>query len=219
MEQLQLQVESRLFEQDEKGLAEMIGLLGIDDDLAGKSKMQRIKIITKTIDSKMAGDEKEARACLEQLLAFVTGNVPPLEEVEQKPAASGVKTEKQSSDGGPKQEKGVEDILSQLAKTKSSSSLLRREFKISGQIGEPGQTEKLTFVSLMHQIDSGLKRDYQENEIGDAVIRAISPHSLRSYVDTLSDLSLAKLRRILRVHYREKTASEVYKQLATVPTQ
>ena len=69
-------------------------------------------------------------------------------------------------------QQGVEDILSQLAKTKSSSSLLRREIKISGQIGEPGQTEKLTFVSLMHQIDSGLKRDYQENEIVDAVIRA-----------------------------------------------
>ena len=178
MEQLQLQVESRLFEQDEKGLAEMIELLGIDDDLAG-SKMLRIKIIRKTISSKMTGDEKEARTYLEQLLAFVTGNVPPLEEVEQKPAASGVKTEKQSSDGGPKQEKGVEDILSQLAKTKSSSSLLHREFKISGQIGEPGQTEKLTFVSLMHQIDSGLKRDYQENEIVDAVIRAIFGAMLR----------------------------------------
>ena len=95
--------------------------------------------------------------------------------------------------------------------------LQRLALKISGQIGEPGQTEKLTFVSLMHQIDSGLKRDYQENEIVDAVIRAISPHSsLRSYVETLSDLSLAKLRRILRVHYREKTASEVYQQLATV---
>ena len=95
--------------------------------------------------------------------------------------------------------------------------MLRREFKISGQIGEPGQTEKLTFVSLMHQTDSGLKRDYQENEIVDTVIRAISPHSsLRSYVETLSDLSLAKLRRILRVHYRDKAASEVYQQLATL---
>ena len=120
MEQLQLQEKSRLFEQDEKSLAEMIGLLGIGDDLSGKSKMQRIKIITKIIDSKMAGDEQEARTCLEQLLAFVTGSVPPLEEVEQKPVASVVKTEKQSSDGEPKQEKGVEDILSQLAKTKSS---------------------------------------------------------------------------------------------------
>lgn len=73
-----------MFEQDEEGLAEMIELLGIDDNLAGKSKMQRIKIIRKTIDSKMAGDEKEARTCLEQLLAFVTGKVPPLEEVEKK---------------------------------------------------------------------------------------------------------------------------------------
>ena len=109
------------------------------------------------------------------------------------------------------------DILSQLAKTKSSSSLVRRKFNIAGLISEPGQTEKLTFVSLMHQIDSGLKRDYQENEIVDAVISAISPHiSLRSYVETLSDLSLAKLRRILRVLYREKTASEVYQQLETV---
>ena len=118
-----------------------------------------------------------------------------------KPAASGVKTEKQSSDGGPNKEKRVEDILSQLAKTKSSSSLLCHKFKISGQIGEPGQTEKLTFVSLMPLIDSGLKRDYQENKIVDAVIRAISPHgSLRSYVETLSDLSLPKLRRILHVH-------------------
>ena len=85
MEQLQLQVEARLFKQDENSLAEMIGLLGIDDDLSGKSKMQRIKIITKTMDSKMEGDEKEARTCLEQLLAFVTGGVPPLEEAEQKP--------------------------------------------------------------------------------------------------------------------------------------
>ena len=60
-------------------------------------------------------------------------------------------------------------------------SLLRREFKISGQIGEPGQTEKLTFVSLTHQIDSGQKRGYKGNYIVDAIIRSISPQSsLRS---------------------------------------
>lgn len=28
-----------------------------------------------------------------------------------------------------------------------------REFKISGQIGEPGQKDKLTFSSLAHQIE------------------------------------------------------------------
>jgi predicted DNA-binding protein (UPF0251 family) len=59
----------------------------------------------------------------------------------------------------------------------TSAPLWRREFKIVGQIGKPGQTDKLTFVSLTHQIDSGLKRQYKENEIVDAVIRAISLHS------------------------------------------
>ena len=156
------------------------------------------------------------------------GTVPPLEptgqsteEAEQKTGATGVKSEKKSAEGKIKKKQteqgAVEQMLSELEKTKAVPSLLRREFKLSGQIGEPGQTEKLTFVSLMHQIDSGLKRGYKESEIVDAVIRAISPHSsLRSYVETLCVLSLAKLRGILRVHYREKAASEVHQQLATV---
>ena len=97
------------------------------------------------------------------------------------------------------------------------SSFLRRDFKISGQIREPGQADKLTFVSLTHQIDSGLKRGYKENDIVDGVIRAISLHSsLRSYVETLKDLFLAKLRKILRVHYHEKSTSELYQTLATI---
>lgn len=66
--------------------------------------------------------------------------------------------------------------MSQLEKTKAAPSW-HREFKLSGQIGEPGQTEKLTFVSLMHQTDSAFKRGYNESEIVDAVIRAISPYS------------------------------------------
>ena len=47
-----------------------------------------------------------------------------------------------------KVEQGVEDILLHLAKAKATPSLMRREYKLSGQIGEPGQTEKLTFVVL-----------------------------------------------------------------------
>ena len=65
-------------------------------------------------------------------------------------------------------------------------------------------------MTFVHQIDSGCKRGYKENEIVDAVIRAISPHSsLRGSVETLCDLSR-------RVHYMEKATPEVYQQLATV---
>ena len=97
------------------------------------------------------------------------------------------------------------------------SNYIWRKLKATSQYQLSGQTEKLTLMTLMHQIDSGLKRGYKESEIVDAVIHAISPHgSLRRYVETLSDLALAKLRRCLCFHYREKVASEVYQQLATV---
>ena len=98
-----------------------------------------------------------------------------------------------------------------------NSSILKREFKISGTISESGQTEKLSFVSLTHQIDSGIKRGYKETDIVDAVIRSIAPHSsLSSYVETLSDLNLGKSRKILRIHFREKTASDLYQNLSII---
>ena len=228
MEQLQLEVEAQLFNQDEGSLAEMIGTLGIEDVVTGKTKMQKIKIIRKEIDSKMDSDEKVARTCLKQLLAYMKGTAPPLEptgesteEAKQKAGANGVKSENKSAEVKIKKEQveqgAAEHILSELEKTKAVPSLLTAQriytFRTDWRTG----TNRLTFVSLMHQIDSGLKRGYKESEIVDAVIRAISLHSsFGSYVETLCDLSLAKLRRILRVYYREKAPSEVYQQLATV---
>lgn len=104
MEQLQLQVEARLFDQDEGNLAEMMEILGMEEDVAGKTKMQLIKIIRKEIDGKMEIDEKAAYACLEQLFAYVKGTVPPLEqagesteETEKKPVAKGANGEKMGS--------------------------------------------------------------------------------------------------------------------------
>ena len=39
-----------------------------------------------------------------------------------------------------------------------NASIFRREFKVQGQIGEPGQKDKLTYQSLISQIESGLKK-------------------------------------------------------------
>ena len=156
--------------------------------------------------------EKQMLALEEQYAALKTKQDKEMKEIEAKLAAM-----KKTSGQAPKPKTPQEiQTVSNGTVLDVGSSLLRREFKISGQIGEPGQTEKLTFVSLTHQIDSGLKRGYQERDIVDAIIRSISPHSsLRSYVETLPNLSLATLRKVLRVHYREKTASELYQQLAT----
>ncbi len=91
-----------------------------------------------------------------------------------------------------------------------------REFKIYGQVGEPGQKDKLSFSSLAHQIEQGINKGYPEAEIVDAVVRAISPGlQLRSYLEGKADLTLPTLRRILRFHYQEKGATELYKQLTS----
>ena len=96
MEQLQFQVEARLFDQGEGRTVKMIEILGIENDVTSKTKMQKIKIIRKEIDSKMEGDETVVCTCLEQLLVNVKGTVPPFEETKTtrpKPTIAGAKSE------------------------------------------------------------------------------------------------------------------------------
>lgn len=60
-------------------------------------------------------------------------------------------------------------------------SLLRKEFQIKGQIGEVDQKDKLSFSSLVHQIDRGVARGYAE-EVVDAIINAMVPRSLENFL-------------------------------------
>lgn len=91
----------------------------------------------------------------------------------------------------------------------ADNSVFRREFKIVGSIG--GEKDKLSYVGLMRQIDSGLPNVFKEDEIIDAVIRCInSSTKLKSYLEIMQDITLHKLCQILRVHYQEKTATELY---------
>ena len=82
------------------------------------------------------------------------------------------------------------DSMSPLHSLIESTSVLRRQFKIIGQIGDPGQKDKLDYTSLRRQIDTGVEQKYKEHEIVDGVIRAISPGLvLRSYLESFQDLS------------------------------
>ena len=183
---------------------------------------------------------------LKDAVSFLTGEPPPLEHAEEiaklQKQYDELKTKheqelsdvKQKLDAlqGPNALKAkcnestreTEATVKQTDEGKvqlSSAALLslKQEFKISGQIGDPGQTEKLTFVSLTNQIDYGIKSGYPEDEIIAAVTRSIAPQNfLRSYIENerLKDLTLAKLRNILRLHFREKSAPEVYKELSVI---
>lgn len=96
-----------------------------------------------------------------------------------------------------------------------AEALWRREFKIIGSIG--GEKDKLSYVGLMRQVDCGLDKGYKEGEIIEAVIRCINPSTkLKSYLEIMKELTLQKLCHILRVHYQEKTASELYQELTSI---
>ena len=88
------------------------------------------------------------------------------------------------------------------------------------QIDDVSQKDQLSFSSLAHRIENGLKNDSTTDEIKEAVIKAINPAlSPRNYLEGKADLTLAKLRRIMRSHYQKRTATEVYNQLSSTVQQ
>eukprot|EP00794_Sanderia_malayensis_P020673 gene20673-22711_t len=100
---------------------------------------------------------------------------------------------------------------------RSATSLLRKELKIFGQIAEQGKTDQLSFVSLSRQIESAVEKGYTQKEVVEAVIKAMRHGlQLRSYIETVHDLTLPRLRQILRAHYKEKSGTQLYQELATV---
>ena len=92
-----------------------------------------------------------------------------------------------------------------------TTSALRRQFKVNGQIGEPDRKDKISFSSLARQIQIGVTQGYVESEIVDGVIRAITPGLVlrSSYLETYKDLTLDRLKRILRSRYRVKNTPEL----------
>lgn len=94
------------------------------------------------------------------------------------------------------------------------SSGFRKDFRINGQVGESTSRDTVSFSSLEHQIEGGIRKGYPEVEIVEAVVRAVNPVlKLRSYLEGKKDLTLVTLRQILRAHYAEKDATVLYQQL------
>ena len=84
-------------------------------------------------------------------------------------------------------------------------------------IGGEKLKDCLSFVSLSRQIDTGVKTGYKESEIVEAVIRAVSPSlKLRSYLEMMNNLTLVRLKQILRAHFKEKTGTELYQELSSL---
>ena len=234
LEELQLQVEGRICKLpivEMEQLAEHVGLES--KEYKRKSKLAMPRIVRAKVEVEL-GQTKSKVEYLTELRNFITVTPLPLEETgqyEEEPVKPKVEYEalyKQFEEMMESHKKKMEQASLKQQDTKSPKegnvslvdvkTALRRDFKIMGVIGGEEQKDRLSFVSLIRQIDAGLEKGYQELEIIDAVIRAIS-HSLklRSYLETMKELTSAKLRQMLRAHYKQKSGTELYQELRKLP--
>lgn len=74
--------------------------------------------------------------------------------------------------------------------------------------------DKLSYLSLVRQIEIGTEKGHAESEITDAVIRTVTPGlPLRDMLEIKRGLTLSALLTILRGHYKVGSYTDLYHQL------
>ena len=91
--------------------------------------------------------------------------------------------------------------------------VIRKDFTISGKIGDSDSDKDIGYLGTVRQIEDGLKRGYSDTEVIAAVIKTITPKILRNYISMVNNLTIPKLFNILRLHYKEQSATELYQSL------
>ena len=193
----------------EERLHEIATLCDLSGDklekVKGRGRLGILRLVTSYLTGEELGEKEDGGM---ELLSKVLGKFGEWAKDEEGKRVKERKEEKKMK------EDSSQTPASQPPTPYTPTEQMRKEFKIRGQIGDPGQKDKLPFSSLVHQIDRAIARGYPEEEITDAIINAMVPGlPLRGYLETKPGLNLPILRRLLRSHYREKEATELYHDL------
>lgn len=236
MEELQESVSAKLLTLPTPDLIKVCHHLKCSKPVGGFEEQSRralIRLVENTLDEIEEGedDEEQFLQFLKDLLSMIeTFNVKPTETHVGSSELEDLKKEyaqlQQAQSDVRRTLEGQIVALEQKLKTQGATApttgsvpevTLRKEFRIFGQIGEAGQKEKLSYISLSNQIESGLKKGYTENEIIEAVIRAVSPGlHLRELLEIKRNLTLQSLKTILRGHYKVDSTSDLLHRLMNI---
>ena len=73
----------------------------------------------------------------------------------------------------------------------------------------------MSYTSLAYQIQNGQTAGFSEAEVCAGVIKAIAPENiLRSYLESMSFLTVDSLIQIMRSHFREKDSSSTFAEMS-----
>ena len=203
-EELQLEIQSLVFAGKRESLIKVAEFFNVEHK--DQSKLVVAKLVVQRLKEEIAKLKEE------EIVSYLNDVRKLLLEKSSPGVKDGGKTKSVPSDTKPTTVSSEESVHKLL-----TTSALRRQFKINGQIGEPDQKDKISFSSLARQIQIGLTQGYVESEIVDGVIPAITPGLvLGSYLETYKDLTLDRLKRILRSNYGVKNTPELYQTLASL---
>ena len=162
---------------------------------------------TDTVPADMKSDEKASKEELEKAQSDLLEMQKKFEEMmEEQEKAVKIAQEKL-------------ELSKKIAETIPNATTIDvsklKDFKIKGQIGQPNQRDKLSYISLLSQINAGVEKGYSETEICYAVVNSISGDlTIRKYLETImKDLTLTKLKQHLRAHFKQKNSTELYQEL------
>ena len=83
--------------------------------------------------------------------------------------------------------------------------------------GSPGKKEQLLYLSLNRQMENGKERGYSEKELADVLTKCIALGlPLKDYLEAMRGMVLEMLMQIIRAHFQENTASELYASLTNL---
>ena len=99
--------------------------------------------------------------------------------------------------------------LHELTGGSDRKTILYKELKIHGKVGDPGDKNNIPYISLLSQITDAVAQSYSEKEIIRAVSLKTEARSLRAIIDGYPNLTVARLKTLLCTHYKEKSATDL----------
>ena len=188
-EELRLQFETFLLQAKVEARERLLTYLKVEAEGSGKGLFEQLRVIRETVETALASTD-DPICYLRDLSSILRGTTRPLEitgEQQTEPTVEkpgdGTEFEEVDDVDGflqrlrQRNERDLNTLKAQLdgydkggrsSETKiigdtgqiQQASFFHRDFKIVGQVEEPGQQDKLSYVSLIHQIEAGLKRGF-----------------------------------------------------------
>jgi hypothetical protein len=177
-EKRDLKIEEDILSLDVNELVKLANKLELgEENIEGKSRLVLSKLVRKTVDENVELCQTVPKKIeyLHKLQELLEIEPPPLEDTTED-------TQDNTGDVAASQipaplKETTPKVVTVSSGQSSSFTVYRRELKIVGMVGPESQKDRLSFVSLTRQVESGKSKGYTESEVIEAVIRAICPQA------------------------------------------